>query len=820
MYGPFGNLFPYSDQHALNLDWIIQVAKDFLDQYTHIQEIISDGETSLDQHTTDGLAALAAEKDRLEGLLNAWYITHSEDIANQLTAAVAGFRTQAVAIAAEVFEDMPESYTALSDSVTQSLKLNQQSIVLASDDYEVVRRWINDSNQFSTPASSSPIRATVVPIPTGCTHITISCPGTLTCSYAFLSASTGFPSGSGGPVFSESYSSRIDVSTEAINDYTRLNDMNYLYIQTINTSSENMTPAVTFYINAVKSIGEILFNETATLENGTVSNDSIDSSGLWASSSGSFQSSCVRVPAGTRMIKITHKNGTIVAPLASLTNRRSGGAADFAEGHSSRYIYSAVGSSIIMVDADCKWIYSNITTRDGIDVKPVISFQPDMIRTEDLPDNEGYTNNKIYGILPTLYEGDFVWRLGYSYLSGGSTNYADGFACTQFIDVVPGNQVINTAAATDGTNTINLYIVEFNNDTFIRRYSMAPNSKYIVPEGVNRIRLMYGWASSTEVTITKNLLSQYFSVKMLVTAMQNPWETPVYVAYGASTTIGAVHRFTGQGTYLSGYSYPDYIGKALHLHPYNHGHGTTGFLARADGTVPNIMDAIYADDTLLQNAGLVSIMFGYGNDRSAGLPIGKYTDYYPYDEEGYHPSGSDGITTMLEKGATLFGCLNWCIKWISEKYPSATLVIIVGSPSMNHNRTIIKSENPDSTGSNGLPPYTLSFTDPYSDTGIVNPGDEYNLPTSAQGVAQLKEEMPKLQQAMGIPIINLIEIGSNINYWNSEAKKDDNTYAIFSTTGTSDDESTWEWNSHPNDDGYKMFAQYIAGKIIQMYKHG
>ena len=81
-YGPFGNLFPYSDQHALNLDWIIQVAKDFLDQYTHIQDIISNGEESLDQHTTDGLAALAAEKDRLEGLLDAWYTTHSEDLAD------------------------------------------------------------------------------------------------------------------------------------------------------------------------------------------------------------------------------------------------------------------------------------------------------------------------------------------------------------------------------------------------------------------------------------------------------------------------------------------------------------------------------------------------------------------------------------------------------------------------------------------------------------------------------------------------------------------------------------------------------------------
>ena len=119
MYGPFGNLFPYSDQHALNLDWIIQVAKDFLDQYTHIQEIISDGETSLDQHTTDGLAALAAEKTRLEGLLNAWYITHSEDIAGQLTQAITDFQTAAQGIGAAVIESIPEDYTTLSNHVTK-----------------------------------------------------------------------------------------------------------------------------------------------------------------------------------------------------------------------------------------------------------------------------------------------------------------------------------------------------------------------------------------------------------------------------------------------------------------------------------------------------------------------------------------------------------------------------------------------------------------------------------------------------------------------------------------------------------------------------
>ena len=38
--GAFGENFPYTNFHELNMDWIIKIAKDFLDQYTHIQQII------------------------------------------------------------------------------------------------------------------------------------------------------------------------------------------------------------------------------------------------------------------------------------------------------------------------------------------------------------------------------------------------------------------------------------------------------------------------------------------------------------------------------------------------------------------------------------------------------------------------------------------------------------------------------------------------------------------------------------------------------------------------------------------------------------
>lgn len=81
--------FPYTNFHELNLDWIIKIAKDFLDQYTHIQQIIEDGEANISDLTEQGLQELQEKATNLEALLQAWYDTHSQDIANQLADALA-----------------------------------------------------------------------------------------------------------------------------------------------------------------------------------------------------------------------------------------------------------------------------------------------------------------------------------------------------------------------------------------------------------------------------------------------------------------------------------------------------------------------------------------------------------------------------------------------------------------------------------------------------------------------------------------------------------------------------------------------------------
>ena len=125
--------FPYTNIHELNLDWIVKIAKDFLEQYTHIQQLISDGETSLTELKETSLAELQEKADALEAALQAWYDTHSENIAQELADALAdlnawytehsgdistalqdavnSFNEQAVALGQRVIESIPEDYS-------------------------------------------------------------------------------------------------------------------------------------------------------------------------------------------------------------------------------------------------------------------------------------------------------------------------------------------------------------------------------------------------------------------------------------------------------------------------------------------------------------------------------------------------------------------------------------------------------------------------------------------------------------------------------------------------------------------------------------
>ena len=133
-----GENFPYTNFHDLNLDWIIKIAKDFLDQYTGIQQTI-----------TEGLEDLDAKAEEIQGHLDAWYETHSWDIAQQLADAlldlnawytehsgyldsalstnIAAFNAAAEAKGQEVLDSIPDTYTGATNAqkMTASLTGNR-----------------------------------------------------------------------------------------------------------------------------------------------------------------------------------------------------------------------------------------------------------------------------------------------------------------------------------------------------------------------------------------------------------------------------------------------------------------------------------------------------------------------------------------------------------------------------------------------------------------------------------------------------------------------------------------------------------------------
>ena len=131
--GAFGENFPYSNQHDMNQDWIIKIAKDFLDQYTQIQTIIAEGLENIATSSAEGLesittlseekiAELEAKATELEGLLDAWYNEHSEDIANQLTQAISSFSSTASQIVSNVIQSIPSDYSTLTREVDNNIR--------------------------------------------------------------------------------------------------------------------------------------------------------------------------------------------------------------------------------------------------------------------------------------------------------------------------------------------------------------------------------------------------------------------------------------------------------------------------------------------------------------------------------------------------------------------------------------------------------------------------------------------------------------------------------------------------------------------------
>ena len=104
--GAFGENFPYSNFHDLNMDWIIKIAKDFLDQYTHIQETIENGLLNISDAEQTALDDIATE---LSNTLQ----TIEETASTTLSTTIHQFELMADTKARETLESIPADYTQL-----------------------------------------------------------------------------------------------------------------------------------------------------------------------------------------------------------------------------------------------------------------------------------------------------------------------------------------------------------------------------------------------------------------------------------------------------------------------------------------------------------------------------------------------------------------------------------------------------------------------------------------------------------------------------------------------------------------------------------
>ena len=121
--GAFGENFPYSNFHDMNLDWVIKIAKDFLDQYTSIQDLISEGLTNIENLTDEELQALQDKADALETALTELFNQYTDSMDSQLTQNITTFDTHADQKGTEVIASIPADYTDFFKAAIKGNKL-------------------------------------------------------------------------------------------------------------------------------------------------------------------------------------------------------------------------------------------------------------------------------------------------------------------------------------------------------------------------------------------------------------------------------------------------------------------------------------------------------------------------------------------------------------------------------------------------------------------------------------------------------------------------------------------------------------------------
>ena len=171
-----GNMFPYTNFHEMNLDWIIKVLQNFISQYNHLEETIQNGETSINTLTQQKLAQLNTEANNLLTLLTNTYNNYNAEITADVQSAITEFQTMAQQIAEHTAQTIPQDYSALSASVV-SLSTSSaftSKLLNLEDDYDIIPMTftnlggISSGNPYDVTPPSQRFRTTNgYPFPVG-----------------------------------------------------------------------------------------------------------------------------------------------------------------------------------------------------------------------------------------------------------------------------------------------------------------------------------------------------------------------------------------------------------------------------------------------------------------------------------------------------------------------------------------------------------------------------------------------------------------------------------------------------------------------------
>ena len=127
--GAFGENFPYSNFHDLNMDWIISIVKDFLDKNTHIEELINTGLQNIETSTEESVETLENKTEESVNTLENKETDILSELTTALNNAMSEFNTNATTRAQQALSTIPSDY---SDFYNNSL-VYRGSLVDGSD---------------------------------------------------------------------------------------------------------------------------------------------------------------------------------------------------------------------------------------------------------------------------------------------------------------------------------------------------------------------------------------------------------------------------------------------------------------------------------------------------------------------------------------------------------------------------------------------------------------------------------------------------------------------------------------------------------------